>query len=555
MKMQNSRFKIGILIRAHSTAADVADLVNQLRLAGVNDIQLFELRDTVSVSPRGTGLFRHLRSLRCLTKNLLLDGIVKIELLLLNYKGKTKIPPDGATIISIYESRKLIHVYRKASDNEEYLGIADITAIADFGADILLQLDQPKPPPGLSEAGKCGVLELIYSADTHAFGPRPGFWASYYRKNKTEFQIRHYLPGMSTGKSILHGSFATRLLFSETHQTVLRQANAQLVSIMLQMLRKVRTLPSRKERDFDFSPDYAPSLTILLFYILKASYRITCKFLRRAFNVKQKWSLVLSAGPWTSTDNNGALRIEPPKGKFWADPFLLEEENRHYCFVEEYDYKSKKGHISVLSIENSKATLLGRCIEKSFHLSFPYIFRYDGHLYMCPEASASNEITLYRSEEFPLKWQTHSIAMKNVSAVDTMIFEFEGNWWMFTNIDNSGAHDYGSALHIFFSKTPIDGKWRAHAMNPIIVDSRGGRNGGLIIDGGRIFRGAQIQGYDQYGQGLAINEITLLSESQYAETERKAFGPCRRNGIVGIHHISSIGDLTIMDQLTDRFQA
>lgn len=555
MKMQNSRFKIGILIRAHSTAAGVADFVNQLRLAGVNDIQLFELRDSVSVSVRGIGLFRHLRSLRCLTKNLLLDGIVKIELLLLSYKGKTKVPPDGATISSIYESRKLIHVYRKASDGGEYIGITDIKAIADVGADILVQLDQPKPPAGLSEAGKCGVLELIYSPDTHAPGPRPGFWASYYRKNKTEFQIRHYFPGMSTGKSILHGSFATRLLFSETHQTVLRQANAQLVSIMLQMLRKVRALPSRKEQDFDFLPDYAPSLTILLFYIFKSSYRITCKFLRRAFNVKQKWSLALSTGPWTSTDNNGALRIDPPKGKFWADPFLLEEENRHYCFVEEYDYKSKKGHISVLSIANSKATLLGRCIEKSFHLSFPYMFRYDGHLYMCPEASASNEITLYRSEEFPLKWQTHSIAMKNVSAVDTMIFEFEGNWWMFTNIDNSGAHDYGSALHIFFSKTPIDGKWRAHAMNPIIVDSRGGRNGGLIIDGGRIFRGAQIQGYDQYGQGLAINEITLLNESQYAETERKEFGPCRRNGIVGIHHISSIGDLTIMDQLTDRFQA
>lgn len=554
-KMNNSHFKIAILIRGHSINDGVADLVSQLSSAGINEIQLFELHDKSTFSLANNGLAGHLGSLLRLTNDRLLDGIVKIELFLLNFKRKHRLPQSAKNIASIYKSRKLIETYRKKYDGEECIRMSDITAIANFGADILVQIDNPKPPAGICTAGRHGVVGLIYGPEKHASGPRPGFWTSYYRKSKTEFQIRHYRHGMSTGKLILHGSFATRLLFSENQQMLLQQANAQLVCAILRIVRKVAALPARKEQDFDFSPDSTPGLSVLLIYIFKSSCRIAGKFLRRAFNIKQKWSLALSAGPWTGANNGNIIRIEPPRGKFWADPFLFKEGDHHYCFFEEYDYTSKKGHISVLSIENEKVTQIGCCIEKTFHLSFPYIFRYDGHIYMCPEASASNEITIYRSQVFPLKWETHSIAMKNISAADTMIFEYEGNWWMFTNIDTSGAQDYCSALHIFHSKTPINGEWTAHILNPIMVDSRGGRNGGLIIDNGRIFRGAQVQGYDQYGQGIIVSEIVLLNEFQYEESECREFAPCRRAGIVGVHHISSTGDMTIMDQLTDRFKA
>ena len=553
--MKSFHFKIAILIRSHSLYGNVADLVNQLSAAGMNDIHLFELRDTAASSFRDKGWSGRFRTLLRLANDLVTDIIVKIEFFLVNCKRRQSMLRSDETTSSLYHSRNFIEVHRKESDGEEHIGMSGIAAISQFNADILMQLDSPKPPAGISAAATFGLLELIYSPNTRHIAPRPGFWSSYYRKNKTEFQIRHYEPGMDTGKPMLHGSFATKLLFSENHRSLLRQSNAQLVCLTSKIVSNVTVLPARKEQDFDFSRDSPPGLGALLIYIFKASYRIGRKFLRRAFNIKQKWSLALSNRSWVDANERNAIRLEPPRGKFWADPFLFKEDGQLYCFIEEYDYKIKKGHISVLSIENEKVLEVGRCIEKTFHLSFPYIFRYDGHIYMCPEASESNEITIYRSQVFPLKWATHSTAMTGISAADTMIFEYAGKWWMFTNIDASGTHDYCSALHIFHSETPINCNWTAHAMNPIIVDCRGGRNGGLIIQDGRIFRGAQVQGYDQYGQGIIVSEIVLLNELQYAEAECKEFGPCRRRGLVGVHHISSTGDMTVIDQLSNRFRA
>ena len=555
MNIQNFHFKIAILIRGRRLDEKVVDLVNQLDSAGINNILFLELRDAVTLSFRGKGWSGCLQSFLRLTNDVMTDGIVKAELFLLNCKLKPKSMIAGNAIISSHQSRKIIPVYRKISGGEEYIKTSDLAEITQLGVDILVQIDSPKPLPGISAAGKSGLLELSYGSNTQKAAPRPGFWTSYYRKNKTEFQIRHYQPGVDSGRLLLHGAFSTKHLFSENYQNLIRQGNAQLTSIIMRLVHDAAVLPIRKEQGFDFSRDSPPGLSALLIYALKSSYRLAHKLSRRALNIRQKWSLSLSIGPWMNSNDNDVLKIEPPQGKFWADPFLLKEGGQIYCFFEEYDYKKKKGHISVLSIDGGKIMEIGRCIEQPFHLSFPYLFRYAGHIYMCPEASASNKITIYRSQVFPLKWVAHSVAMENISAADTMIFEFEGKWWMFTNIDTSGTHNYCSALHIFHSETPVNGRWTAHAMNPIIVDPRGGRNGGLIMQDGRIFRGAQVQGYAQYGQGIIVNEIVLLNEFQYVELERKEFGPCRKSGVVGVHHISSTGDMTIIDQLTNRFRA
>lgn len=553
--MQNLHFKIAILIRGHAANGPVADLVNQISAAGISEIYFFELHDPHTSPHHRKGIAAHFRSLLRLINDVVTDGVVRAELFLLNYRRKQKNPQWADTINSIYRTRKFIQVYKKELDGKEYVNWSDMTAIAHINPDILVQIDSPQPPAGISAAAKFGVLELIYSPATLEVAPRPGFWTSYHRKNKTEFQIRHYKHGINFGTFLLHGSFATKLLFSENYQSLVRQANAQLVSLILQIVLDVKLLPTRKERDFDFACASPPGSLALLAYILKSSYRIGGKSLRRAFNIKQKWSLALTIGPWMHANEREVFRIEPPPGKFWADPFLFEHGDQLYCFVEEYDYKTKKGHISVLSIEDGKAMKIGRCLEKPFHLSFPYIFRYEGNIYMCPEASESNEITIYRSQMFPLKWTAHSTEMRGIAAADTMIFEFDGKWWMFTNIDTSGTHDYCSALHIFYSDTPVHGNWNAHAMNPVIVDPRGGRNGGLMIQNGRIFRGAQVQGYDQYGQGIIVSEIVLLNEFQYVEAECKEFGPNPRTGLVGVHHISTTGNMTVLDQLTNRFKA
>ena len=44
-------------------------------------------------------------------------------------------------------------------------------------------------------------------------------------------------------------------------------------------------------------------------------------------------------------------KIIPPKDRFYADPFLIEFDN-YYIFIEELMYNTKKGHISVIKMDD-----------------------------------------------------------------------------------------------------------------------------------------------------------------------------------------------------------
>jgi hypothetical protein len=54
-------------------------------------------------------------------------------------------------------------------------------------------------------------------------------------------------------------------------------------------------------------------------------------------------------------------------------------------------------------------------------------------------------------------------------------------------------------------------------MNPVTFDSRRARNGGLILDGGDVYRIYQVQGFDMYGAGMGVARVMELSEAVYQE--------------------------------------
>ena len=90
---------------------------------------------------------------------------------------------------------------------------------------------------------------------------------------------------------------------------------------------------------------------------------------------------------------------------------------------------------------------------------------------MCPETSEMKDIRLYRCLDFPLKWELEKTLIKDVSAVDSNIFEFNEKWWMLTNIDSSNSGEHCSELHLFYS-SDLRANWKPHPLNPIIFDSK-----------------------------------------------------------------------------------
>jgi hypothetical protein len=81
------------------------------------------------------------------------------------------------------------------------------------------------------------------------------------------------------------------------------------------------------------------------------------------------------------------------------------------------------------------------------------------------------------------------------------------------------------------------------------IDADGGRNAGLILEDKRMFRAAQRQGFDQYGKGLALYEIVELNEQVYVERLVSQIDCSYRSGLLGSHHVSTTGKITVFDHV------
>ena len=187
-----------------------------------------------------------------------------------------------------------------------------------------------------------------------------------------------------------------------------------------------------------------------------------------------QWGISLVEADWKSKD--AALRasrpVPNPPGRYFADPFVIERDGRTYCFVEDFVHARGKAHITVLEYRHGVATEVGPCLDEPFHLSFPFVFEYQGELYLCPEASQSRSVRMYRCVEFPLRWELARTALPGFPALDTLLFERQGRWWMLT-CGFAGPHDpFGSELHVFHADSPLSEHWQPLPGNPVIADRR-----------------------------------------------------------------------------------
>lgn len=314
-------------------------------------------------------------------------------------------------------------------------------------------------------------------------------------------------------------------------------------------------------------------LSGLLAYMGRTLGRLGRKALDHRRGRGYLWQLGFVQANHPATADFAAVRpVGSPGRCFHADPVLVAgdgPEDNPVLFVEEWAPGRARGHISALEVEQEPAVEgqglprlalrhLGKVIETQHHLSFPFHFRWQGVHYLCPESANSGRITVWRAERFPTEWKAAAVLMDNVSAVDTMLFESAGRWWMLTNIDRTGtpliaaSRDFHSELHLFHADHPLSSEWTPHPMNPLRIDCHGGRNAGLFVADDGIFRFGQLQAFDCYGHGLAMYRITTLNTTHYAEELVRVVTPGMLKGVTGLHGLHSfcqVGDLAVVDLL------
>jgi hypothetical protein len=195
-----------------------------------------------------------------------------------------------------------------------------------------------------------------------------------------------------------------------------------------------------------------------------------------------------------------------------ADPFMIHDNDTWYMFFEVKTEKSRLGHIGLaVSNDGLRWTYKEIVLKEDFHLSYPYVFKWQNDYYMVPETLQDSSVRLYKARRFPFQWDFQLKLLSNVDFLDSSLLNYGGLWWLFTSTPTSDV------LRLYHSEN-LFGPWVEHPASPIVrSDPRRARPAGrvLIVDRG-VIRFAQDDSAT-YGRSVSGYEIVELTPTSYSE--------------------------------------
>ena len=400
--------------------------------------------------------------------------------------------------------------------------------------DVLVNFGPPSLNEQFARAAKHGVW--FYS-----FGNPAGF-----------DEVLHQLPvTLSSLKSLHDGNEAT--VYQSVAPTLSRfsvrlNTNTCYWKSAAFLTRALRDLHQSQTRDQSRNQDRSSraatnAATAQMF--LKLSGRAAARAVEK-FSSFEQWMLAYRIG-----DGDFKYLI-PPADRFWADPFPLKVDGKHYIFFEDYVNSAGRAHISVVEVDrNGIVSGPTDVLKLDCHLSYPFVFEWRGDYYMIPETGARNIVELYRATSFPFEWQPVKVLLEANCPLDATVIEVDGRWWMFVNIEEDGVAVNWDELHLYHADS-LFGPWQPHARNPIVSDVRSARPAGrLFWKNNALYRPSQDSSL-RYGYATTINQVTKLGACEYNETEVLKILPDWDKDIIGIHTVNLVDDLTVVDCLARR---
>lgn len=202
-----------------------------------------------------------------------------------------------------------------------------------------------------------------------------------------------------------------------------------------------------------------------------------------------------------------------------ADPFLFVHNNTLFLF---YEQKKLRHNGTIMMMRTDDLEHWSEPIEvlqETFHLSYPWVFVQDGHIYMIPETCGDKSVRLYEANDtnltgfrFVNKLIEQDDPDLDFSFSDSSIVEQDGKYYLFTTVRKRGANH----LRLYCSNEFM-GEYREHPKSPICVSNKFGRNAGQIMEyGDELYRFAQ-DCEKNYGDNVHILKVKKISEDDYQE--------------------------------------
>ena len=404
-------------------------------------------------------------------------------------------------------------------------------------------------------ASKYGVWSYHHGDGDYYRGGPAHFWEVYESNPISGVMLQVLTEELDAGKVLCKGLFATYPGISRARNCVQPYWGAS--TFVIQKLRElhqhgwdhiertaVRSAPYLGKKSIYTAPSNSEMLRWLGPMLVRKSLR---RLVRRP--IIKHWRLAvrsgarLNANSGSAPDLGGFRWIESPKGRFYADPFMIEEGGKTWVFFEDFDYATQRGRISCAEVEKGGIANPVPVLERPYHLSYPCVFRTADAMYMIPETGSNGTIELYRCVHFPDRWKAEKELFKG-QAVDTTVWMDDGLYWFFVTLQE--LRGFGTQLWLFYASA-LTGEWKTHPANPISTDVRTSRGAGAIFrDNGKLFRPSQDCS-KHYGYSITFNEIVVLDRYQYQEKPCTTINPLWARGLVGTHTYSHVGQVEIID--------
>lgn len=217
-----------------------------------------------------------------------------------------------------------------------------------------------------------------------------------------------------------------------------------------------------------------------------------------------------------------------------------------FVFLEECALGASRAHLAVLEVgADGRPGPTRRVLERPYHLSYPFVFEWQGALFLLPETAENGTVELYRCEAFPDRWTPERVLLSGIAAYDATLLEHEGRWWMFACVAVPGGPPLDE-LHVFHAPEPV-GPFTPVPGNPVVSDVRRARPAGRFFrHGGAWIRPAQDSS-GRYGRAVRFQRVERLDPEGYAEREVAALSPGWRPDVLAVHTYNRCEGLTVVD--------
>ncbi len=471
-------------------------------------------------------------------------------------------PFEKRSIRTLLKDAHWLTVVPERSGFVDRISAQDLDILKEDCVDVYLRLGFGIIKGGILSAAEFGVWSYHHGDNRVNRGMPPGFWETYLREPVTGITLQILSDELDGGQVIYRSSVKTNDIYVYRNQCEAFWKSAVFVPRMLCRLYDLGAGGFREQVSLHNADPViysrrlftTPTNTQVLDLLLRTAYRILRRTLTRIF-ITDQWQLRYRIGGNDSMDL--ALwrfdAITPPEDRFWADPFVIRRDGRYHLFFEQMMFGDTNGTIAHLSIgDDGDVSPAQVVLAENFHLSYPFVFEYEGETYLMPECSEERVVQLYRCTEFPYRWEKHTVLLDDIEAVDPTLFFHADRWWLFVGKREHVFTSFHDELHLFHTDDLFSGNWTPHPLNPVVSDVRCARPAGNIIEqGGSIYRPAQDGGRG-YGGGITLKKISKLSESEYSEYTVSHVAPTWNNNLIGVHTLNREGRLAVIDTLVRR---